>query len=156
MTQSGEPKLADVELTPFLKSTIENHREVASAKGLSLRVADHEQYPPLPCFDRSQMQRALDNLILNAVQNTPAGGCVTVEALHQGEHLLLRVSDTGPGVSEDVRDRLFEPFVTARPDGTGLGLAIVREIARAHRGNARLAASPCGASFEIEVPWRPS
>lgn len=71
MTQSGEPKLADVELTPFLKSTIENHREVASAKGLSLRVADHQQYPPLPSFDRSQMQRALDNLILNAVQNTP-------------------------------------------------------------------------------------
>jgi signal transduction histidine kinase len=156
MTQSGEPRLAEVELTPFLKSTIKNHREVASAKRLSLRVADHEQYPPLPCFDRSQMQRALDNLILNAVQNTPPGGCVTVEALHQGEHLLLRVSDTGPGVSEDVRDRLFEPFVTARPNGTGLGLAIVREIARAHRGNARLAASPCGASFEIEVPWRPS
>lgn len=70
--------------------------------------------------------------------------------------MLLRVSDTGPGVGEDVRDRLFEPFVTARPDGTGLGLAIVREIARAHRGNARLAASLCGASFEIEVPWRPS
>jgi signal transduction histidine kinase len=79
-----------------------------------------------------------------------------VDALHHGGILLLRVSDTGPGVSEEARDRLFEPFMTTRPDGTGLGLAIVREIARAHRGDARLVSSECGASFEIEVPWQPS
>jgi signal transduction histidine kinase len=156
MTQTGEPRLADVELTPFLKNTLENHRELAAAKELSLDIRSEPGSGPQPRFDRDQMQRALDNLILNAIQNTPAGGCVTVGALHKGEQLLLRVSDTGPGVSEEVRGRLFEPFVTARPDGTGLGLAIVREIARAHRGEARLAANASGASFEIEVPWRPS
>jgi signal transduction histidine kinase len=102
------------------------------------------------------MQRALDNLILNAIQNTPAGGRVGVDALYHGDKLLLRVSDTGPGVSEEVRDRLFEPFVTVRPDGTGLGLAIVREIARAHHGDTRLVHGESGATFEIEVPWRPS
>ncbi|MGY4289025.1 signal transduction histidine kinase [Bradyrhizobium sp. LM2.7] len=154
MTQTSEPKLVEVELVAFLKSAVENHRELATANGLTLKAEGEGQYQLLPCFDRSQMQRALDNLILNAIQNTPAGGCVTVEALHQGDHLLLRVSDTGPGVSEEVRDRLFEPFVTARPDGTGLGLAIVREIARAHRGEARLAASTSGAVFEVEVPWQ--
>lgn len=156
MTQTGEPNFADVDLTPFLKSTIENHRELAAARELSLNIGAGDKSSPLPRFDRLQMQRALDNLILNAIQTTPAGGRVTVEALRQGENLLLRVSDTGPGISGEVRDRLFEPFVTARPDGTGLGLAIVREIARAHHGDARLAASTSGATFEVEVPWRPS
>jgi len=156
MTHAGEPKLAEVELSPFLKSIVESHRELAVAKGLSLEGGTGDQYHLLARFDPFQMQRALDNLILNAIQNTPAGGRVMVDALHHGEILLLRVSDTGPGVSEEARDRLFEPFMTTRPDGTGLGLAIVREIARAHRGDARLVSSECGASFEIEVPWQPS
>jgi signal transduction histidine kinase len=156
MTQASEPKLADVELSSFLKSTLESHRELATAKGLSLKAGTEDQYSPLPQLDPFQMQRALDNLILNAIQNTPGGGRVCVDALRQGDKLLLRVSDTGPGVNDEVRDRLFEPFVTARPDGTGLGLAIVREIARAHHGDARLARSHSGATFEIEVPWRPS
>jgi signal transduction histidine kinase len=72
------------------------------------------------------------------------------------DRLVFRVSDTGGGVSDEIKDRLFEPFVSARPDGTGLGLAIVREIARAHRGGAQLGHSPVGASFEIELPWQPS
>jgi signal transduction histidine kinase len=115
-----------------------------------------DQHRPLPRFDQFQMQRALDNLILNAIQNTPAGGRVTVDTVHHGDKLFLRVSDTGPGVSEELRDRLFEPFVTARPDGTGLGLAIVREIARNHGGDVRFVTTGGGATFEIEVPWRPS
>jgi signal transduction histidine kinase len=156
MTQATEPKLADVELSPFLKSTIEPHRELAAAKDLSLSAGTGDQHRPLPRFDVFQMQRAVDNLILNAVQNTPAGGTITVDAVHQGDKLVLRVSDTGPGVSEEVRDHLFEPFMTTRPEGTGLGLAIVREIARAHCGDVRLAAGGRGATFEIEVPWRPS
>ena len=155
MTQTAEPKLADVELSPFLKSAIEPHRELAAAKKLSLDAATAEQHGPLPRFDVFQMQRALDNLILNAIQNTPAGGRITVDAVRHGDKLVVRVSDTGPGVSEEVRDHLFEPFMTTRPEGTGLGLAIVREIARAHHGDARFTAGGCGATFEIEVPWRP-
>jgi signal transduction histidine kinase len=102
------------------------------------------------------MQRALDNLILNAIQNTPPGGSVVVSASKRDCALLLRVEDDGPGIEGTIRDRLFEPFVTARSEGTGLGLAVVQEIARAHHGDARLAVSARGAAFEIEVPWRPS
>ncbi len=152
MTQTGAPKLSDVELSSFLQNTIETHRELAAAKGLALKAGTEELHGPLCRFDLHQIQRALDNLIINAIQNTPAGGRIVVDALHRGERLLFRVSDTGPGVGEDIRDRLFEPFVTARSDGTGLGLAIVREIARAHRGDARLAETGCGATFEIELP----
>jgi len=102
------------------------------------------------------MHRALDNLILNAIENTPAGGSVEVAAEHRADKLSLRIRDTGQGVSEDIRERLFEPFVTGRAEGTGLGLALVREIARAHGGEARLVPTSQGAEFEIEVPWRTS
>jgi len=156
MTQTGQPKFSDVELSCFLKNTVETHQELAAAKGLTLRAGTEEPHGPLCRFDPHQIQRALDNLILNAIQNTPAGGRIIVDALRRDRKLLLRVSDTGAGVSEDIRDRLFEPFVTARSDGTGLGLAIVREIARTHRGDARFADTGCGATFEIELPWQTS
>ena len=156
MTQTGQPKFSDVELSCFLKNTVETHQELAAAKGLTLRAGTEEPHGPLCRFDPHQIQRALDNLILNAIQNTPAGGRIVVDALRRDRKLLLRVSDTGAGISEDIRDRLFEPFVTARSDGTGLGLAIVREIARTHRGDARFADTGCGATFEIELPWQTS
>jgi signal transduction histidine kinase len=156
MTQAGEPKPAHVELAPFLKSTVEPHQELAAANGLSLEAGTQEPDKSLARFDPSQMQRALDNLILNAIQNTPAGGRIVVDARRQTDKLLLSVTDNGAGVSEEIRERLFEPFATARAEGTGLGLAIVREIARAHRGEARLAQTERGARFEIEVPWQTS
>jgi signal transduction histidine kinase len=156
MTQARDPKFADVELPSFLQRTVEAHQELAAGKGLALKIGTQEQPNPLPRFDPSQIQRALDNLILNAIQSTSAGGSVVVDAFPHDGNLLLRVADTGAGVSDEIRDRLFEPFVTARSDGTGLGLAIVREIARNHGGDVRLATTGGGATFEIEVPWRPS
>ena len=82
------------------------------------------------------MQRALDNLILNAIQNTPAGGRIVLDAQRQQDKLLLSVTDSGAGVSEEMRERLFEPFATTRSEGTGLGLA--RNRARSPRRS-----SPC-------------
>ena len=156
MTQTGAPKPLAVELASFLQDTVEPHRELATASGLTLETATSDPGMPSARFDPFQVQRALDNLILNAIQNTPAGGRIAVDARDRGDHLVLRVTDTGPGISDDIRERLFEPFATARADGTGLGLAIVREIARAHRGDIRLVPTTRGASFEIELPWQTS
>ena len=66
------------------------------------------------------------------------------------------VADTGSGVPEELRDHLFEPFVTGRSEGTGLGLAVVREIAEAHGGTARAVHRDDGTTFVLELPWRPS
>jgi signal transduction histidine kinase len=65
----------------------------------------------------------------------------------------VTVRDTGPGIPLDLRDRIFEPFFSARKEGTGLGLAIARRIARAHGGRLRLLdGSETGAAFEVEIP----
>ncbi|GLH80233.1 hypothetical protein SSBR45G_51420 [Bradyrhizobium sp. SSBR45G] len=155
MTQASQPKARSIQLESFLQSTIEAHRELAARHGIALRTIVPSS-APTSCFDPLQMQRALDNLILNAIQNTPEGGEIVMACEIHGGRLLLRVTDSGPGVDISIKDRLFEPFVSTRTDGTGLGLAIVREIARAHHGDARLGQTRNGASFEIHLPCQPS
>lgn len=156
MTQRSQPFIAKSDMRVFLDRAIEAHAELAASKTIKLGVAPGGHSPVAARFDVDQIRRGLDNLILNAIQNTPAGGSITLSATGENHKLHLRVSDTGPGVPTAIVDRLFEPFVTGRPDGTGLGLAIVREIARAHGGDAHLIASSHGAIFEIELPWQPS
>jgi signal transduction histidine kinase len=153
MTQRNQPKLVDTDVRTMLERVVETHAELAASKGIALEVADIEGSHLTARVDVDQIRRSLDNLILNAIQNTQSGGSITLSATRSNDRLRLRVSDTGPGVPQDIRERLFEPFVTGRADGTGLGLAIVREIARAHGGDARLVASTQGAVFEVELPW---
>src|SRR5205823_15126877 len=107
-------------------------------------------------FDPAQLGQALDNLILNAIQNTPRGGSVMLGAVRERDRLVLSVRDSGSGVPEPLRPHLFEPFVTGRADGTGLGLAIVRDIAEAHGGSAHAVHRPDGTTIVVELPWRPS
>jgi signal transduction histidine kinase len=156
MTSQRNVNPAPTNLATFLQGTIEPHRELAASKGVLFETAEGSATPLSPSFDAEQVHRALDNLILNAVQNTPSGGMVRVEADSRDGWVSFRVRDSGPGIPDSVRERLFEPFVTGRADGTGLGLAIVREIARAHGGDVGATSDGNGATFEIMLPWRTS
>jgi signal transduction histidine kinase len=155
-TQQRPVQPAPINLATFLDRAIAGHLELAASKGVMLETVAGDTTPTPQRFDAEQMHRALDNLILNAIESTPPGGKIEVEAGSRDGRVSFRVRDTGPGVPESIRERLFEPFVTGRPDGTGLGLAIVREIARAHGGEVRVKSDGSGATFEIDVPCRPS
>lgn len=101
--------------------------------------------------DPYQVQQALVNLALNAVEYTPAGGRVTLGAEREKARVALYVENTGPVVTEEAR--LFEPFHTTRPKGTGLGLSITRNIARAHGGDVALTKNvPGGVRFTMYLP----
>ncbi|EWY42449.1 histidine kinase [Skermanella stibiiresistens SB22] len=160
LTQHREPRREPVDIASLLSLCANLHRDLAEAKGIVVEVvidAAIQAGDERPCLDAGQIARCLDNLVLNAIQTIPeGGGTIQLGAFRNGETLLLRVSDTGPGVRDDLRQHLFEPFVTGRADGTGLGLAITREIALAHGGDARLVKTGRGATFEIELPWQPS
>ena len=106
-------------------------------------------------LDPAVVGRALDNLLTNAIRHAPPNGCVTVTAERHPGLLTLTVADSGAGVPPGMTERLFEPFVTGRPEGTGLGLAIARELADAHGGRLvlRSAGGGCsGAVFALELP----
>ena len=92
-------------------------------------------------FDADQMRRALDNLVLNAIEAAPAETAVLVAARHVTRTSSSPFTTRAPDRQPKSATSLFEPFVTGRADGTGLGLSIVREVAEAHGGTARLASA---------------
>jgi signal transduction histidine kinase len=97
---------------------------------------------------------ALSNLLLNGLQATPRGGTVKIECVMEDRSLIFTVSDSGPGVPESMREKVWQPFFTTRQRGTGLGLAIVRKRMQEAGGSAVLAAATNGegARFELRVP----
>jgi two-component system sensor histidine kinase PilS (NtrC family) len=113
--------------------------------------------------DEDLLHRAVFNLLLNAIQASPQGAEVEVEvgpALP--EHLagtqfeygaaMLSVTDSGPGIPVEIRDRLFDPFFTTKPGGSGLGLAVVHRAIEAHRGLVFLDSGPSGTRFTVVLP----
>ena len=88
--------------------------------------------------DRVLLQRAVHNLALNAVEAGAAGGPVEIRVGSSADGVHVEVLDRGPGLPEDVRGRLFEPYVSTKRRGSGLGLSLVRDIARQHGGTVSL------------------
>jgi signal transduction histidine kinase len=102
----------------------------------------------------SALRIALSNLLLNAIQATPRGGEVSVIESIDDAEVVVRVEDNGKGVSDELRQRIWEPFFTTKQRGTGLGLAIVRKRMEEAGGSARLIprVNGTGATFELRVP----
>jgi signal transduction histidine kinase len=102
----------------------------------------------------SALRDALSNLLLNALQATPRGGHIMLSATTVDGHLLINIQDSGSGIPESLRDRIWEPFFTTRQRGTGLGLAIVRKRLQEVGGTAVLLPleDRAGASFQLRVP----
>ena len=99
---------------------------------------------------------ALSNLVLNALQSTPAGGCVMIESLADGDEIVFAVTDSGPGIPREIAAKIWEPFFTTRQRGTGLGLAIVRKRMEEAGGSAKFAPSQNGSGtrFELRLPFQ--
>ncbi len=120
--------------------------------------------------DEDLLHRAVFNLALNAVQAAPEGGQVLVEVLPMRRDELpdglpegldlgdgavaIRVSDDGAGIDAEVRDRLFDPFITTKPGGTGLGLPVVHRAIEAHRGLVFVDSTEHGTCFTVLLPHR--
>ena len=148
MTQRVEPIPVPVDLDAFLSATLDRHRDMATAKSITLTAHGGGA----GVLDTSVVGRILDNLIGNAIRHAPARGVVTLTAEPAQRLLRLTVADDGPGIAADVAGQLFEPFMTTRADGTGLGLAIARELADAHGGRLLLHDRQPGATFVLELP----
>jgi signal transduction histidine kinase len=113
------------------------------------------QSPTEVAGDADRLKRAAMNLVLNGAQAMPQGGRLTVGLERNGARVRFAVSDTGTGVPPEVRDRIFEPFVTGRPDGVGLGLALTKRIVEDHGGRIGFETSDRGSTFWIDLPELP-
>ena len=124
------------------------------------KVTVHFTPPDRPLFveaHKGQIQQVVLNLLINASQAMPAGGTITLNLTTEdrsgGVMAILDLKDTGTGVPEALRDRIFDSFLSGRPDGTGLGLAIAKRILLGHHGDIVLSeSSPAGTTMRVTVP----
>jgi signal transduction histidine kinase len=124
--------------------------------GSKIRMEVDFQDIPVILGDSARLRDAITNLIFNAVDAMPQGGTLTVRTRAQGETVFLEVSDTGVGMTEEVRQSCFEPFFTTKGQhGTGLGLPMVSGVARNHSGTIDIASQPGqGTTVTLRLPRR--
>ncbi|OWK41685.1 sensor histidine kinase [Fimbriiglobus ruber] len=131
--------------------------KIAQSRADLKTIDVHVHYPaePLPVeVDHDQMLSLFTNLLVNAIDATPAGGRVEVTTAVDADGMIrVDVADTGPGIDPALAGRLFTPFATTKPTGTGLGLTVARRIAREHGGAVTAANGPDGgARFTLALP----
>jgi signal transduction histidine kinase len=152
--QAGELRwsMEQVRLDELVEETVEAMR----ADGVARLVVDVPSDLGPARGAPEQIQRVLFNLIQNAIRHTPADGSVTVSAARALEGVQVEVADTGTGIADGDRERVFEAFFQAgasRTNGSaGLGLAISRAIVEAHGGRIWLEPSPAGTSIRFTLP----
>lgn len=156
-----EDAWGDVDLALLARRTTAFARPGARALRVQLKVEILSSEIPAVSGEADRLEQVLLNLIQNAVQavseSNQAGGRVLVEVRSdQAQHVVVVVEDDGPGISAEVRDRIFEPFYTTRKAGTGLGLPLARRIVDYHGGWLSADRSPGlgGARFTICLPCR--
>ncbi|CAB1368233.1 sensor histidine kinase [Denitratisoma oestradiolicum] len=141
-------------LAELVRTVVEKQRLAWSAR--QLQVATELSEIALNA-DRERIRTVIDNLLSNAVKHSPPGGRITLTVRREGDAALIDVADEGPGITEEDRDHIFDPFYQGRLPaagplkGTGLGLSISREHVLAHGGQLVLLPGP-GAHFQVRLP----
>jgi signal transduction histidine kinase len=147
-------------LSDLISDTLESFSALAAQRGVDLTGSAGAGVDPLH-MDVQRVGRALNNLVTNALNHTPAGGQVMLCAERLGDAVEVRVSDTGEGIQPQDLPHVFERFYRGEKSrsrtsgGTGLGLAIARGIVEAHRGSIRVESTPGqGTTFVFTLPRR--
>jgi len=117
------------------------------AKQQGILVEDHLPAEPVRVnANPSELEQIFLNLALNAMQAMPGGGSLTAASWREGDQVCVMLEDTGPGIPEELREKVFEPFFTTKQDGkgTGLGLSICQGLLRSHHGRIRIETGAAG------------
>lgn len=142
------------EIFPVVKRSAAQYAPKAAERGITLTVGQAEGSA---VFDPKWTEEAVCNLLDNAVKYTPSGGAVTVEVKNYELFSAIRVTDTGPGISEEEQSKIFGRFYRApgawQAEGVGIGLYLTRQIAEKQGGYVKVESTPgIGSSFSLYVP----
>ncbi|SHJ33343.1 Signal transduction histidine kinase [Arenibacter nanhaiticus] len=151
-------KVTEGNLIDFIKDIAYGFKEHAKYKGISLK----ETYAELPealWFDTQRLEHIVYNLLSNAIKFTPKDGCIDLDVsiCEKRKYILIKVSDSGPGIPEKDIDKIFNLFYQSKNGkeigGTGIGLALVKELATLHHGDITVHNnSSTGATFTLKIP----
>jgi len=121
----------------------------------NIAITHHHDGPAVGWYNGNLLERALSNIVLNACEAvSPDTGCVVITTQGGAACLRIEVWDNGPGIPDDIRNSIFQPFFTfGKSHGTGLGLAIAKRIIEDHDGEIYLDTKRIGTSFKISIPF---
>ena len=150
-------RVQDLRLEPAdLNLVIEEMRDFCEPQAMAQGIIVRSHYAddlPRVLLDVDLFKQALLNLILNAEHAMPDGGELILTTRREDGWVVLDVTDTGVGMSEEVRARIFDAFYSTRPGGSGLGLPTTRKIVEAHGGTIRVQSEPGkGSQFAVRLP----
>jgi nitrogen fixation/metabolism regulation signal transduction histidine kinase len=144
------PRPRPTDLNAVAAQALALHRDRAPTVQVESELAEGL---PAVTADPDLLGRALSNLVANAVEAMPQGGTLRLRTRADGDHVEVEVEDTGPGLSEEQRTRLFAPYFTTKRGGTGLGLAIVQGIVSDHGGRVDVRSTAGrGTTFTLSLP----
>lgn len=123
----------------------------ADAQMIDVVVRISEALPPIHA-DRIRLEQVMLNLFVNAMDAMPDGGKLTIQLSTAPSAVRIEVIDTGPGIPEDLKKRIFDPYFTTKSEGTGMGLALCDKIVRLHNGTLDFRSSQHGTIFDITLP----
>ena len=149
------PEFSQVALNEIVQEAVQLFRAQAEAPGRPGITVAVGLDPAIGSIraDPDQLRRALQNLLLNAIDAMPSGGTLTVSTRRADGSARIDVSDTGDGLTDEERQRLFTPYYTTKTHGTGLGLAIVQSVVADHNGKIWVDSERGnGTTFHIELP----
>src|SRR5579859_4417371 len=147
------PQFEPVQLNDLVRAVLKLFEAQLASSGAIHPETDLDTRLPAIQADPEQIKRALQNMVLNAMDAMPDGGTLRIQTRQYNNTVILEVSDSGQGLTREECGRLFTPYYTTKHHGTGLGLAIVQSVVSDHHGTISVESQPGhGASFRIELP----
>jgi signal transduction histidine kinase len=144
--------LEDAQLNPILRDLLEFMRYELEEANVILEEEFADELPMLQ-LDQKFIKQAVLNLVKNAIGAMPNGGTLSVSTRQNGDDVILKIADTGEGMSEEVLNKIFEPYFTTRDFGSGIGLTLVYKIVKEHMGEISVVSQEGkGSTFEISFP----
>ncbi|MFK7818986.1 MAG: sensor histidine kinase [Planctomycetaceae bacterium] len=135
-----------------LEQTLHLLRHVARRDGVEIETELDCDDSHVVLADINGLREIYFNLLRNSMEASGSGGKVLVRCSREGDYVVTRISDNGPGIAPEIRDRLFEPFATTKEEGTGLGLYIVGRRVRELDGEIHCESTEAGSEFTLKIP----
>ena len=149
------PRFDQADINDPVRDALRLSQVLMRKAGIEVTVALDENLPAVR-IDVQQIEQIMLNLITNAAEvlkDAPGARKISIATAAEGGDVVVRFADSGPGISPEQRDKIFDPFYTTKKDGSGIGLSIVRRIATDHRGTITVGQSQWqGAEFTLRIP----
>jgi len=158
-TTPMEVRPVPTDVSAWMSAVVETHQPMARTRGVTLTLSSSGS-PERATFDPNHLEHALVSVITNALQASSADSSVEVVSRQPTSEIWeVSVRDHGPGIPPEIRDRVFRPYFTTKPDGTGIGLAVALQVVKLHGGSIHVESS-CepqnrGTTVSLRIPMNP-